>query len=447
MKKYIKYFAIPVVAITAMTSCTETDAEKDKGSTPVIKYARDCDPAKGDSLIVAASLGAKLAFVGDNLGDVQQVWFNDQKALLNPTMVTSHTIIIDIPNVIPMVVNNTARFITSTGIEVEYPFTITVPAPRINTMKCEYAAPGSLTTLSGAYFADDPNQPLTVVFEGSGEEAEIVSFDQDNITIVVPDGAVEGPISVKTIYGESTTSFNYADTRGMMFDFERDGATGLGLEKRGWKAPKFKNDNNSITGTYIELSNEESTLNKDSWDDEHYCFQHWSGEWSTPISYPERLGERLFDIVDFSDFKNMSLKFEMRIPASNPWQQCAMQIVFSGVDKTSNSGGGTDVFGNTVTEGNMKYLQDDNGKADDSWGRALYRPWTPAKAFDTADEWITVTIPLTDFIYNSVGGKAKKSPSSPSDFANFEIFVWNGGVAGVDCSPIICIDNIRAVKN
>ena len=38
---------------------------------------------------------ARLAFVGDNLGDVQQVWFNDQKAKLNPTMVTSHTIIVD----------------------------------------------------------------------------------------------------------------------------------------------------------------------------------------------------------------------------------------------------------------------------------------------------------------------------------------------------------------
>jgi len=24
-------------------------------------------------------------------------------------------------------------------------------------------------------------------------------------------------------------------------------------------------------------------------------------------------------------------------------------------------------------------------------------------------------------------------------------FVWNGGVSGTDCNPVICIDNIRVV--
>lgn len=96
-----------------LASCSETEGEKDKGAVPVIKYARVCDAEKADSLIVSASLGSRLCFVGDHLGDVQQIWFNDQKAKLNPTMVTSHTIIVDIPNNIPGEVNNKARFITS----------------------------------------------------------------------------------------------------------------------------------------------------------------------------------------------------------------------------------------------------------------------------------------------------------------------------------------------
>ncbi len=124
--KYILLNAAGLLIAGSLASCSETDAEKDRGSAPVIKYARMCDSDKADSLVVSASLGTRLAFVGDNLGDVQQVWFNDQKAKLNPTMVTSHTIIVDIPNLIPAEVNNTARFITSTGMEVNYPFNVIV---------------------------------------------------------------------------------------------------------------------------------------------------------------------------------------------------------------------------------------------------------------------------------------------------------------------------------
>ena len=41
-------------------------------------------------------------------------------------MVTSHTIIVDIPNLLPGEVTNEARFITSTGVETVYPFNVFV---------------------------------------------------------------------------------------------------------------------------------------------------------------------------------------------------------------------------------------------------------------------------------------------------------------------------------
>ncbi|MDE6463218.1 MAG: hypothetical protein K2L16_01110 [Muribaculaceae bacterium] len=447
MTKYIKYIAIPLAAVAALASCSETDAVKDKGNAPVVRYVRDCDPEKSDSLIVAASLGSKLAFIGENLGDVQQIWFNDQKALLNPTMVTSNAIIVDVPNVIPGEVSNIARLVTSTGLTTEYPFTITVPAPRVERMACEYAPAGSQTEIKGAYFANDPSSPLKVVFDGSGEEAEIVSYTQESITIVVPDGATEGTVSVSTIYGTTKSGFHYADTRGMLFDFERDGATGLGIDGRNWHCAPLADDELALSGTYLKMGDAETLINNDAWPENTHLFTYWAGEWSDPITYPARLGERLCDIVDFSDFRNMSLKFEMLIPSANAWQACAMQLIFSGVDKTSYSGGGVDIFGNTVAASNNSYYQDDSGKASASWGRALYRPWSGSTAFHTGDKWITVTVPLTEFVYNSVGGQASAVPSSPEDFANFEIFVWSGGVTGVDCYPIICIDNIRAVKN
>lgn len=447
MNKYIKYIALPLAAMAALASCTEeTDAEKDKGSTPVVKYVRDCDPEKADSLIVAASLGSKLVFVGDNLGDVQQVWFNDQKALLNPTMVTSHAIIVDIPNVIPGKVTNIAKLITSGGQTLEYPFKVTVPAPRIEKMSCEYAPIGSTASITGAYFADDESVPLSVTFEG-GIKADIVSYTQDQINFKVPEGATEGAIVVKTIYGETKTPFHYADTRGMLFDFERDGKTGLGLDGHCWHCAPFVEDELSLTKTYLKMGDAETLIDDNAWPENTHMFTYWAGDWGTPLGYPARVGERLFDVVDFTDWQNMSLKFEMLIPSANAWQSCAMQLIFSGTDKTSYGPDGTDIYGNTTAASNNSYFQDDSGKAPSSWGRALYRPWTGTTAFHTNDQWITVTVPLADFIYNSAGGKATTSPSSPSDFANFEIFVWSGGVSGVDCYPIICIDNIRAVKN
>lgn len=268
MKQYIKFVAVSLLAGMCLSSCTETDAEKDKGSTPVIKYARVCDPSKSDSLIVAASLGSKIVFVGDNLGDVQQIWFNDQKALLNPVMVTSNTIVVDVPNVIPSEVNNTARFITSTGIETDVPFQVTVPGPRIDKIDCEWTRPGDQAVITGAYFANDPTFPLTVTFPGN-LEARIVSFDQTTATVVVPEGAVEGPITVSTIYGKGKSSFHYADTRGMLFDFDVDGATGLGIDGRCWHNQAFVSDELSLDGTYLRLGDGATALNDDAWDDNH----------------------------------------------------------------------------------------------------------------------------------------------------------------------------------
>lgn len=427
-----------------MSACTfascsdETDAEKDKGSTPVIKYARVCDISAADSLIVKASLGAHLAFVGDNLGDVQQVWFNDQKAKLNPNMVTGHTIIVDIPNNIPGEVTNIARFITSTGIEVQYPFTVVVPAPRIDNMSCEYAKAGDVVTISGAYFADDPNVPLTVTFPG-GIPANIKNLKQEALEVEVPEGAAEGPVTVTSVYGATESSFRYLDTRGMLFDF--DGLTGL--TNHGWHNLPVEDDGTGISGNYVRLGDGATTLaGKDAWDDNNFSFEYWAGAWTDPVSYPEREGVRLFDIADFSNHKDKVLKFEVCIPEAGAWQSCAMQLIFSGTDRVSMGAAGVDVFGNAVPGCNNTYFQGDN----EGFARGLWIPWTATAPYHTGGKWITMSFPLSDFVYGADGSAASTHLSSASDFANLQIFLWNGGVEGVDCTPIIKIDNIRVVE-
>ena len=438
--KAISRYTFPACAALLLAggfaSCSETDAEKDKGATPVIKYARVCDAELADSLIVSAALGSHICFVGDNLGDVQQVWFNDQKAKLNPTMVTSHTIIVDIPNNIPGEVTNIAKFITSSGNTVDYPFNVTVPAPRIDKMTCEYAHAGDIVTISGAYFADDPNVPITVTFPGN-IPAEIRSISQDALEIEVPEGSEEGAITVTSIYGVGTSSFHYLDTRGLMFDF--DGATGL--SNHGWHNAAIEDDGTGISGNYMRLGDGETVLaGSDAWDDNNFSFEYWAGSWNTPTDYPEREGVRLFDIVDFSDFNNMSLKFEICIPAAAEWHSCAMQIIFAGTDKVSMGNAGTDIYGNTVAGCNNEYFQGTSA-------RGLWSPWTTQEGYHTDGKWVTVSLPIKDFVYAPDGSGATTFLSSPSDFASLQLFLWNGGAAGVDCTPLLKIDNIRAVKN
>lgn len=434
--RYILFAAVTAVAGMGFTSCSDTDAEADRGATPKIYYARPTDINEADSLLVGAPLGARVVFVGDNLGDVQQIWFNDQKSRLNPTMVTSHTIIVDIPNLLPNEVTNIARFITSTGIETEYPFNVIVPAPRVTAMSCEYAQAGETVTIDGSYFADDPNVPLKVTFPG-GIDARISKITQEQIEVVVPEGAAEGPISVTSIYGTGESSFHYLDTRGMMFDF--DGLTGLG--NGGWHARPIENDGTGISGNYMVLGDGSATLSAaGSWDDGNFSFEYWPGSWNTPTDYPAG-GQRLFDIVDFTNYDKMSLKFEICIPSNAAWQAGAMQLIFAGTDKVTTGNGGTDIYGNTIAGPNNTYYQ------TGGWARGLWRPWTDAEAYHTDGKWITVSLPISDFVYDHDGKGASAFLSSPSDFASFVMFLWDGGKEGVDCTPLIKIDNIRAVKN
>jgi hypothetical protein len=110
MNKYFKYIYASAALLTvgAMTSCDETDAESDRGETPVVEYVRVCNPESADSLVVESAMGSRIAFIGRDLGDVQQIYFNDQKAKLNPTLITSYSIIVDVPSTLPQEVTNTS---------------------------------------------------------------------------------------------------------------------------------------------------------------------------------------------------------------------------------------------------------------------------------------------------------------------------------------------------
>lgn len=430
---------IALVASFSMASCEdEPDKYEVADGLPTVRYIRSPYAVSADSLITEASTGTTICLVGENLRSIYELYFNDVQAILNSSYMTDNTVIVDVPQSIPTEVSNKMYMVTRNGETVEYDFSVTVPAPTLTTMSCEYAPAGSEVTITGNYFVDDPNVPLSVVFPGDIEVTEFTNISQSSISFIMPECTEEGAIDVTTIYGTTTSAFHYLDTRGMLFDF--DGMTGLG--NHGWHDRTITSDETSITGNFVQLGDGNTTLDAaGGWNDSQFAFEYWPGSWNTPTDYPEGEGIRLYDLADFSDYTNMSIKFEMYIPSSNPWSSGAMQVIFAGTDLVTYGNGGTDIYGNAIAGPNNTYFQ------NDELPRALYRPWTTTGSYHTDDQWVTVSLPISsNFIYGFNGGTATGTLSA-DDFASLVIFVTGGGVEGTECTPLIKIDNIRAVPN
>ena len=418
--------AVAVASGLSLQSCKDQpDKFELTGGTPTIQYIRPASLSSSDSLLVEAFPQTNICIVGSNLTSIQQMYFNDKKAILNTSFITDNTLIVQVPSDIPDEVSDKIYMITQNHDTLTWDFHVVIPAPQVTQMSCEYAAPGSVATITGSYFIDDPNVPLEIVFP-DGKKAEIkdINASRSAVTIVVPECTTEGQLTVTSIYGSSKSSFHYLDTRGMLFDFDTPNAvSGAVLGNHGWHNQKIETDETALSGNFLRLGDPTVELDEEgAWNDGNFSFEYWPGNWQDPENYAGD-GIRLTDLVDFSDYANMSYKFEMLVPKANPWASGAMQIIVGGVTKISmGSAGVKDIDGNTLAGCNNTYFN------NDELPRGIYRPWEATGSFDTADEWITVTLPI-------------------SDFTSLTIFVVAGGITGTACYPVIKIDNIRAVPN
>ena len=116
MKFLYKSTLLLVLCITASTvyiSCSEDNLPNN--GEPRIRYVRITAPESGDSLLVAGIQGNKVAIIGENLQGATQVWFNDRRAFLSPTYVTSTTIITAVPDQLPDVVSDKLTLVFGNG--------------------------------------------------------------------------------------------------------------------------------------------------------------------------------------------------------------------------------------------------------------------------------------------------------------------------------------------
>jgi hypothetical protein len=406
MKK-IKYSRLSVSLLVLVTIFTglffQSCDEQDEMMTPEISYIRKTDPVKSDSLVAHAFMGDNIAIIGKNLGNVDEVWFNDQRAALNPNLVTPTSIIIQVPEIIPSTVTNKLVLINSDKVgKLEYDFGVDVPAPLVDIMVCEYVADGETAIIEGNYFVDDPASPLTVFFPGN-VEGTIVSSTIDEIQVTVPAGVGPGQIQVRTLYGTTRSAFFFRDDRNIIMNFDDLTAAG------GWRSGVIGNSNPApVSGNYVRFSGAMAGGAGSTWNEDAFSFDMWPQANGRP-DVPFYTGE----------IKDGVIKFEVNV--ISPWESSALQMIFTPYSVT----------------GTNSYI------ADASHPRGLWSPWKVTGTYQT-DGWITVSFPLSDFNYTFDGANCANKLSDAM-LRGVTFYVWNGGVAGKDCNPHICIDNIRVV--
>ena len=426
---------IAVASSFSLQSCKDQPDEfKLSDGTPTIYYIRPASYSASDSLLVEAAPQTSICLVGSNLKSIQQMYFNDKKAVLNTSYITDNTLFVQIPSDIPDEVSDKIYMITQAHDTLTYDFHVVIPAPVVTAMKNEWVKVGEDAVITGQYFIDDPNQPLTVTFTGISNSISVKvpaenfkSITRSQLVFTVPEGAEEGQIEVASVYGKGMSKFYFRDSRNLITNF--DGATDV--IPQGWNIAATYSDVNGVDGQYVQLGPKET---EGGWVEE-LKLPFWCGNWNgDPMSITSGPGIPLRNFLDFSDWQNMSFKMELYIPKSNPWSAGAMQILFVNYKQCANDSWQNNTYIHTKADGGLDLP------------RALYRPWETTGSFDTGDEWITVTIPLTDFVYNDDGTKVSSTMSIES-FDSFIIWPINGGVAGTTCTPIFRYDNIRVVPN
>jgi hypothetical protein len=433
MKATTKYTALMLGLVLAAASCTQVDYPDrfvQTSGVPKLDFIRYADK---DVMITQANMEEVVCLVGENLTSIHDLYFNDQAAVLNTSYMTAKTLVVSVPKNMPVVQTDKIYMITKDSTVVSYDFKVLPPAPKVESMSLEWAQPGETVTINGSYlFA-----PVTVTFPGV-DPVEAAATDGSSISLVVPEGAQPGKIKVTTASGTGQSVFMYKDSRGMLFDF--DGLTGL--DNHGWNGHSSQDDDGTgIAGRFFQFGDGATELNG-GWEEAHFSFVYWPGSWNTPENYQDgAMGARLTDFADFTDWQNMALKFEILVPASNPWNNTPMQICFAGVDfVTFGNGGIEDIDGNIVAGANNTYMSGNDAP------RAFFTPWKATGSFDTGDQWMTVAIPFTEF---NLGWNAQPAGTSlnASSFTSMWMFITDGGMepVGTSCTPIIKIDNIRAV--
>jgi hypothetical protein len=392
MKQYklnIKLFLL-LFAFISIVGCEKEEIKETPSGPPSIKYIRITEPTASDSLLTGAFMGSLIAIIGDNLADTKEIWFNDQKALIQPNYITNKTIIVNVPSTVPTDVNDKMRLVFGDGSELLYDFKVNVPAPIITGIKAEFVAAGDILELTGDFFFNPK-----LIFTG-GAVGEVVSAEKTIMHVRVPQNAEPGPITVQTVFGKATSKFLFRDNRNIIVNFDD-------RMSESWTAAYSSTAPlpgvNPVDGVYAYFKN-----------DAHGA---WSWQNSMTMQYWAPRGRGNVPLAR-GNVNDLVFKMEVNVPVE--WKDVRMEIFPAPYGESEGRGDGR---------------------------TAIYR-WAPfADGPFKTEGWVTVEIPLTAFVHNTANDEPNRKIEDISSFANFTMMSFGPATSA---TPVyIAFDNLRIV--
>lgn len=408
----------------AMTSC-EDDDKTDTNADPVIRYFRPTDASKADSMIVDLSLGQTIAMIGENLDNITAIKYNDQEVTLNPCYITPTSIIFTTPLTIPGTVTDSLYITCKNGNMMKYHATTILPAPSIDNVSKGYLKAGDVITIKGNYFIPTETTPITITLPGGVSASPDETSTYTTIVFKVPEGVTQsGALTITSAFGVTNWPYDmiaYDDLQnskveGILFDF--DGKNGAMASANGWRPGNAAEPPVALSGNACLFDNKGATLEGDitgTWLEDNMTLNYWPNA-SNAITTKVPVAK----IEDYA--------YQLEIFVANPWTAVCFAVQPTSLD--------------AVSESNM------NNQYYATASAYLYEPYIANPEFTTGGEWITLTMPLTQFT-RTIDGKGS-SGINVDDLAGLTIR-WGGAGSG-DLSavpafqPKLYFDNVRLVK-
>jgi len=390
--------ACAAVMMTLMFACEQEDSVP----APLITSVRNYEAAPNDTLITEMVAGQWVVIHGKNLSQVAQVTFGGIQASINQTFLTDGNIVVQIPSIpfqsVPLEELNKIS-VVSAGGSYTYSIDFAIDAPEISRVSNELPSEGDSVYIYGSNFF----YVEEVTFAGATISEYELSDDGTSIGFKAPVLNQSGPVTIATGSGSYTTSQNVNDPIGMLCDFDD-------VNTFSWGA-SISNSSTTFPynrGNYAILSNNGLSGGNSSW---------WEGGRSINTNGVQWVPEDNLD----DPVGDYAFKFEINVPGQ--WN-------------------GTSIF----------ILKDFN------WGYvARYEPWKLADdqtaPFTTNGNWVTVTIPFSQFRNKPNGGKDGTGESVGS----LKALLGESGSGGINIFTVndssdpaaamnFAVDNIRVVK-
>lgn len=341
---YITTFAILTALVgSVFYSCKKEDDDP----MPAVTNFRVVEK---DSSIMSGAFGLYIAIQGTNLQNVQEVWFNDLKATLNPNFITSTNIVCAIPNKLPGEILNKVKLVTGGGQVYTTDFKVELPRPVIKGLYNEMAAPGSQTKVVGDYLY------FIKSVKFGDKVAEILASTEHAITIKIPADAVPGSlVTVEAEGGTVTSTFKYNDPGLWLFDFDKNATTWGSVSC--WGGMKMRKDAESYHEQYGYVVGTELPASG------------WNNDWVTSTCWFD------YNYKDLN-YSEKVLKFEVNAKEAWLWN------------------------GSLKPDEHAALLININGVATHT-----FRPqeWPEYKASGfTTDGWMTVTVPMNGLTFANI---------------------------------------------